>query len=91
MQAIDSSIDNCQAGVGLHLNMNELGACDVAAQDVSVSCVAKGDHGVITQAAQLTSNKELACIASRRLVSTHQLASANAFRTLLHSEVRLLR
>ena len=68
--------------------MDELGTCDVVAQNVGIYCTAKCDHGVITPAAQLTSKKELACIASKGLVITHQLASAKAFRTPLPSEVR---
>ena len=45
--------------------------CDVAAQDVGVGGIAEGDHGVITTAAQLSSDKELACITSEGFVSSH--------------------
>ena len=54
--------------------MDKLGACDIAAQNVSVGGIAKRDRGVIAATAELSSNKELACIASKGLVSTHQLA-----------------
>ena len=51
--------------------MDELGACDVAAQDVGVGCIAKRDHGIEASTAQFSCNKELACIASESLVSSH--------------------
>ena len=47
--------------------MNELGARDVAAQDVGVGCIAE----VIAPAAQFSADEELARIASENLVSRH--------------------
>ena len=53
--------------VRLDLNVNELGARDVAAQDVGVGCIAE----VIAPAAQFSGDEELARIASENLVSRH--------------------
>ena len=53
--------------------MDKLCPCDVAAKDVGVGGIAEGDYGVIAATTQLTSDKELACIASEGLVRSHQL------------------
>ena len=57
--------------VRLHLDVNELGACDVAAQDVGVGCIAERDNGVIAPTAQLSCNEELAGVTSECLVGSH--------------------
>lgn len=46
----------------LYLNMNKLCSCDVAAQDVSVRCIAEGDDRRVATATKLAGDEELACV-----------------------------
>ena len=58
--------------IGFDLDVNELRAFDIAAEDVRVGGIAKGHHRIEAAATQLSSDEKLAGISPKGLIGGHQ-------------------